>query len=89
MKNAVLGEDYDLSVAIVEEKTIQDLNNKHRSKNLPTDILSFPLDEKNGEIFLNMEQAALEAPKFDRKLDNFIAFLFRYDHDDTSQWYQY
>ena len=55
MKNAILGEQYELSVAIVSEKKIQELNLIHREKNSPTDILSFPLDEQNGEIYLNLD----------------------------------
>ncbi len=93
MKEAVLGKDYILSVAIVSEEKIQELNKSYRQKDAATDILSFPLSDTEGEIFLNLEQAALEAPKFDRPLDNFLAFLFihglvhlkGYDHGSTME----
>jgi probable rRNA maturation factor len=32
-------------VSFVDEKTIQDLNLKYRKINLPTDVLSFPLED--------------------------------------------
>ena len=76
MKEAVLGKDYILSVAIVDEATIQRLNKTYRQKDYPTDILSFPLSDTEGEMFLNLEQSRLEAPKFDREFDNFLGFLF-------------
>ncbi len=93
MKNAVLGPDYDLSVTIVSEGKIQELNRIHRDKDVPTDILSFPLDETNGEMYINPEQTAIEAKKFDRPYENFFAFLFihglvhlkGFDHGSTME----
>ncbi|NDE68265.1 rRNA maturation RNase YbeY [bacterium] len=93
MKNAILGPDYDLSVTIVSEEKIQELNRIHRDKDVPTDILSFPLDETNGEMYINPEQTAIEAKKFDRPYENFFAFLFihglvhlkGFDHGSTME----
>jgi probable rRNA maturation factor len=42
---------------------------------MPTDILSFPLSENEGEIYINPATARKEAKKFDRPYDNFILFL--------------
>ena len=76
MKDAVLGKKYELSVVIVSRDKIKRLNFSHRGKNVPTDILSFPLSETSGEIFLNLDEAKKEAKKFDRKFENFLGFLF-------------
>ena len=76
MKDAVLGKKYELSVVIVSRDKIKRLNFNHRGKNTPTDILSFPLSETSGEIFLNLDEAKKEAKKFDRKFENFLGFLF-------------
>src|SRR4051812_262018 len=76
MKDRVLGKDYELSFVIVDEKEIQTLNARYRSKNKPTDILSFPLSESIGEIFICPGESKLEAKKFDRDYENFIGFLF-------------
>ena len=76
MKDTVLGKDYDLSVNIVSLEEIHALNMKHRGIDKPTDILSFPLDDKNGEIYINIECTHEEAPKFERTYENFFAFLF-------------
>ena len=76
MKEAVLGKKYELSVILVGKKEIQKLNKEYREINKPTDILSFPLSDDFGEIYINPEMTKLEAKKFDRKYDNFFAFLF-------------
>ncbi len=93
MKEAVLGNEYDLSVTIVDLEKIQELNTTYRKIHAPTDILSFPLSETEGEIFINLEEAKKEAPKFNRKFDNFLAFLFihglvhlkGHDHSDAME----
>jgi len=37
--------EVELSVALVDDATIQDLNRTHRKKNRPTDVLSFPMED--------------------------------------------
>ena len=39
----------ELSISLVGKRKIQDLNDKHRDKNKPTDVLSFPLNQKLDE----------------------------------------
>lgn len=65
--------DIGLSVNLVGKADIQVLNKKHRKKNKPTDVLSFPLSEKVkaktipshtielGDIFICPEVAAEKA----------------------------
>ena len=76
MKNDVLGKKYELSVAIVGTSKMCELNRRWRDKNKATDILSFPLSETEGEIYINPAMAKKEAKKFGRPYDNFILFLF-------------
>lgn len=76
MKKAVLGEKYSLSLVFIREKKSAELNNSYRKKNKPTNILSFPLDKNNGEIFITLSLTRKEAGLFERKPDNFVAFLF-------------
>lgn len=71
-----LGRDYDLSFVVVGPRTSRKLNREHRGKDAPTNILSFALDKKEGEIFLDITQARKEAPLFERTFPNFIGFLF-------------
>lgn len=76
MKNAVLGEKYELALIIVSKERIRELNSKHRNIDNPTDILSFPISEDMGEIYINIEMTKEEAVKFGREYENFLAFLF-------------
>ena len=50
IKNAILGESYTLSVAIVGKEKMHELNLRSRGIDAPTDILSFPLSDTEGEI---------------------------------------
>ncbi len=93
IKDAVLGKKYELSVIIVGKKEIQKLNKEYRDINKPTDILSFPLSDNFGEIYINPEMTRLESKKFDRNYQNFFAFLFihglvhlkGFDHGSTME----
>ncbi|MFA6227183.1 MAG: rRNA maturation RNase YbeY [Candidatus Paceibacterota bacterium] len=76
MKNYVLGEDYSLSLVIVGKKKIRDLNKKYRGIDSSTDILSFPLEKKLGEIFICQDIAREKAPLFEREYNNFLSYLF-------------
>ncbi len=76
IKDYCLGSKYELSVVFTSSQKIQELNSSYRNKNTPTDILSFPLNENEGEIFFCMNEVEKEAEKFDRKVDNFLIFLF-------------
>lgn len=52
LKNEILGKNYSLSIALVNEKTSQQINKTYRGKNCPTNVLSFPFSQKAGEIIL-------------------------------------
>ncbi|MBI5139092.1 rRNA maturation RNase YbeY [Candidatus Nomurabacteria bacterium] len=52
LKNEILGKNYFLSLAYLNENTIRDINKKYRKKNKPTNVLSFPFSKKEGELVL-------------------------------------
>ncbi len=93
LKNTALGEDYSLSLVFIDEKESKRLNETYRNKNKPTNVLSFPLDKKSGEIFITLAVAKKEAKNFERGFTNFVAFLFihalchlkGYDHGSTME----
>ena len=76
IKEASLGKNYTLSLIFTTPEKIKKLNLIYRDKNIATDILSFPIDEIEGEIYICLEEAKKESVKFDRSFENFIAFLF-------------
>ena len=75
-KNAVLGQGYALSVAFVSGKEMRRLNRLYRGKDTSTDILSFPLSKKEGDIVFSMKDVSAQAPRFSRTAPNFLSFLF-------------
>ena len=93
IKDAVLGADYELSLAIVSSAHMKKLNRMHRDIDQPTDILSFPLSETDGEMYISLTETKKEAKKFDRTYENFLAFLFihgcvhlkGFDHSSTME----
>lgn len=76
IKKAVFPGPYNLSLVFIGEKRSKTLNNQYRGKNYPTDILSFSLSPKAGEIFINPYRSKIEARKFGRTPENFLIFLF-------------
>ncbi len=56
IKNKILGETYALSIVFIGEKKSRELNFTYRQKDKPTNILSFPLDKKTGEIFICLKK---------------------------------
>ncbi len=72
----VLGKEYDLSLVFVGNVLSRRLNKSHRNIDKPTDILSFTLDKKAGEIFINIPYSMKKCAKFDRTFNNYIRFIF-------------
>ncbi len=91
--NAVLeNEKFDLpaeiSVSFVDNAEIQGMNREFRSKDVETDVLSFPLCEKGeyelnaetksvllGDIVISIEKAVEQSNLFGHSLSREIAFL--------------
>ena len=76
IKEASLGNSYSLSLIFTSPAKMKKLNTIYRDKEEPTDILSFPLNENEGEIYISLSEAKKESKKFERDYENFIAFLF-------------
>ena len=93
IKESILGKKYELSFNFIGTKRAQKLNIEYRQKNYVPNVLSFPLDDLHGEIFLCPEIAYKEAKNFDLTKEQYIAFLFihgllhlkGYDHGDTME----
>jgi probable rRNA maturation factor len=76
VKNEIMGEDYELSLFFPNIKYATELHMKWKKKPGPANILSFPLDDAEGEIFLSLSQARKEAPKYGRSYKQHLLFLF-------------
>lgn len=88
-------DDIELSLALVKNREIQELNAKYRNKNEPTDVLSFPSQailptgiQILGDVVISVEQAEKQAGRrkaleeeIERLLIHGILHLLGYDHE--------
>ena len=76
LKNVVLGQSFELSLVFIDNKLSHHLNSTYRGKNKPTNVLSFSLSNKSGEIFIDLITAKKEMGKFEMPFDKFVKYLF-------------
>ena len=80
--------DHDVSIALVDDRTIQDLNNQYRQKDAPTNVLSFPFTDgadhstlsqihvrELGDIVISLETAKREAIEFNQTFHQRLSWL--------------
>lgn len=93
IKNRILGRDYELSVVFCGRHLIRRLNRENRNKDYATDVLSFPLSDQSGEMFICQDVCRLRAREHSRSETNYLAMLFvhgcvhlkGHDHGDTME----
>ncbi len=76
IKNAILGNTYELSLVFIGNTKSRTLNRQYRNKDYATNVLSFPLSKNEGEIFIDLKKAKSEAPQFEMNYQKFIQYLF-------------
>ena len=76
IKNAVLGKTYELSVVFCGTTLGRRINNQYRNKDYATNILSFPLSETSGEVFICQNVCRAQHKEHGRDYENFVAMLF-------------
>lgn len=76
IKDEALGLNYSLSLVFIGENQSKKLNFAYRGKNKSTNVLSFSLDKKNGEIFIAPAVIKRQTKLFGRKFENLVTFLF-------------
>lgn len=90
---------YELSVLITDDDGIQKLNQEKRGKDSPTDVLSFPIQEKDipdgykilGEVVISIDRMRKQAreighsdkDEFYRLLVHGTLHLLGYDHEKS------
>ena len=75
IKDKLLGKSYELTVTFCTPQESQGRNKTYRDKDYPTNILSFPLDEQTGEIYICLSIARRDAKKFDMTYEQFLHLL--------------
>lgn len=76
LKEAILGQRYDLSLALVGPAESRHLNHERRGKDKPANVLSFPLSPQSGEIVLCPAEARREASAHGLSYRDFVGLLF-------------
>ena len=72
----ILGKGYSLSLVICADALSRSINKEYRKKDYAPNVLSFPLQKNEGEIFLNVRKAEREARTFGKKPKQHIARLY-------------
>lgn len=93
MKNGILGNQHAVSLVFVGPARAKSVNMKWRKKSYVPNVLSFEVDQKQGEIYICPAVAAKEAPEYGHTLRQHIAYLFihallhlkGHDHGDTME----
>ncbi len=75
MKDTLLGKNYTATIIFCTPDESKHLNKTYREKDYPTNILSFPLDEANGEIYISLSTARHDAKKFEMSYLKFLHLL--------------
>jgi probable rRNA maturation factor len=76
IKDSILGKKYELSLVFIGDKRAITLNKKYRNKTYNPNVLSFPVDESSGEIFINLRQLKKEVAKFEMNFTELTKFMF-------------
>lgn len=76
LKNDILGKTYDLSLVFVGPDRAQKLNEEYRQKDYVPNVLSFPLDETSGEIYITPSVAKTEAKRFGHSYKAHVGYLY-------------
>jgi rRNA maturation RNase YbeY len=76
IKEKIIGKSYTLSVVFCTPEESRSRNMTYRNKDYPTNILSFPLTETEGEIYISLSTARRDAKNFDMTYPEFLHLLF-------------
>ena len=93
IKEEILGKKYTLTIIFCTLEESRERNRTYRGKDYPTNILSFPLDEHNGEIYISLATARRDAKNFAMSYPEFLHLLVihgclhlkGYDHGSTME----
>ncbi|NLW52873.1 MAG: rRNA maturation RNase YbeY [Tissierellia bacterium] len=101
LKMAGYGDDYEFSFSIVDEDEIRELNRDYRENDSITDVLSFPLYEREdipaqgmlGDIVICAKRAKEQSEEFGHSYEREIVYLtvhsvlhlLGYDHEEDDE----
>ena len=71
----VVGNSYDVSVVFIRAENMKKLNRTYRTKNESTDILSFPLSKRHGELYISMRDVRKKAALRGMSVTDYFPYL--------------
>ncbi|MDI9354911.1 MAG: rRNA maturation RNase YbeY [Cyanobium sp. MAG06] len=75
IKSGILNKEYNLSIIFHNASSAKSMNKKYRNKNYIPNILTFPLDEYNGEIYICLSEARRQHKDFGLSYREYIILL--------------
>ncbi|MFZ2663826.1 MAG: rRNA maturation RNase YbeY [Patescibacteria group bacterium] len=82
IKGLLKKENIYISVSIVDDKRMRELNSNYLSRDYPTDVLSFEIGEKQvdgtyylGDVIVNKEQAERQSKEYGNSFEKEISEL--------------
>jgi probable rRNA maturation factor len=93
MKEKILGKKYDLTIVFCSPQESKERNNTYRGKDYATNILSFPLSDSEGEIYISLSIVRKGAKEFEMSYPKFLHLLLAHgllhlkglDHGSTME----
>lgn len=93
IKETILSKSYTLTIIFCTPQESKELNKNHRGKDYPTNILSFPLGENEGEIYISLATVRRDTKKFNMSYQEFLHLLIvhgmlhlkGFDHGSTME----
>lgn len=73
---AILGTRYDCSLVIVGDRRARTLNRTRRGRDAPANVLTFPITNQHGEVFINVRRVEREAHTFGLSKEGHAQYLF-------------
>lgn len=75
IKEYILGKKFNLNLIFIGPKKALYLNKTYRQKDYIPNILTFPLDENNGEIYICRSVARKQYKDFDMNYEKYLTLL--------------
>ncbi len=76
IKNEILGRDYDLTLVFPTLTESVQLHKQWKQKNDPVNILSFPLDDTTGEMYITLGKIRTTARDFGLTYHEMLTYVF-------------
>lgn len=76
VKDELLGKGYELSLNFVGEKRARQINQQSRGKSYVPNVLSFPLHNLSGEIYITPAVVKRESKDWQHSYEKHVLFLF-------------